>query len=102
MMRYLLRRLSHALLLVFGVSLLAFLFTSLAPGNYFDEMRMNPQISREALISLRAQYDLDKPVYVRYGGWVKSVAQGNLGFSFAYNSAAGPLLLVRARNTLLL
>jgi peptide/nickel transport system permease protein len=101
-MRYAARRLANTIFLLLGVSILAFLFTSLAPGNYFDEMRMNPQISREALTSLRAQYDLDKPVYVRYGRWVKSAARGDLGFSFAYNSPAGPLLLVRARNTLLL
>jgi peptide/nickel transport system permease protein len=39
---------------------------------------------------------------VRYLSWLNSVVHGEMGFSFAYNSPVGPLLLVRARNTLLL
>jgi len=102
MMRYLLRRLSHALLLLAGVSVLTFLFTALAPGTYFDEMRMNPQIAPETIAALRAQYGLDKPLPLRYVSWLSSLLQGEMGFSFAYNSPVAPLLLVRARNTLLL
>jgi peptide/nickel transport system permease protein len=102
MMRYFLRRLGHACLLVAGVSVLAFLFTTLAPGNYFDEMRLNPQIAPETLVALRAQYQLDRPLALRYVSWVNSVLHGQMGFSFAQNSPVAPLLLVRARNTLLL
>jgi peptide/nickel transport system permease protein len=102
MMRYFLRRLAHAFLLVVGVSILAFLFTALAPGNYFDEMRLNPQIAPETLVALRAQYQLDRPLPLRYISWVNSVLHGNMGFSFAYNTPVAPLLLVRAKNTLVL
>jgi peptide/nickel transport system permease protein len=102
MRHYFLRRLRHALFLLIGVSLLAFLFTVLAPGNYFDEMRLNPQIAPETIAALRTQYELDRPMPIRYAHWVVSVLHGNWGFSFAYNSPVAPLLLVRARNTLLL
>src|SRR5580704_10208294 len=101
-MRYFLGRTLHAVFLLFGVSLLTFLFSALTPGNYFDEMRFNPQISRETVAALRAQYQLDSPLPVRYAHWLKSLAHGELGFSFAYNSPVGPLLWVRARNTLFL
>ena len=53
-MRYLLRRMLHAVFLLFGVSILTFLFSTLAPGNYFDEMRLNLQIAPETVASLRA------------------------------------------------
>jgi len=102
MMRYLLRRLGHALLLLVGVSVLTFLFTALAPGTYFDEMRLNPQIAPETVAALRAQYGLDKPLPLRYLSWLSSLLHGEMGFSFAYNSSVAPLLLMRARNTLLL
>jgi peptide/nickel transport system permease protein len=102
MIRYFLRRLAHAFLLVIGVSILAFFFTTLAPGNYFDEMRLNPRISPETLAALRAQYQLDRPLPIRYASWVNSVLHGKMGFSFAYNTPVAPLLLVRAKNTLLL
>jgi len=65
MMRYLLRRLGHAFFLLVGVSILAFLFTALAPGNYFDEMRLNPQIAPATVVAMRAQYGFDKPLLVR-------------------------------------
>ena len=101
-MRYFLRRLAQVVFLLIGVSILTFLFSTLAPGNYFDEMKLNPQISPETVASLRAQYQLDRPILVRYAGWVNSIAHGEMGFSFAYNSPVAPLLRVRARNTLLL
>ena len=101
-MRFLLRRLIHAVFLMFGVSILTFMFTSLAPGDYFSEMSLNPQLSPETVAALRGQYQLDRPLPVRYVRWMNSVVHGDLGFSFSYNSPVGPLLWVRARNTLLL
>ncbi len=101
-MRYLLRRLTHALFLLVGISILAFLFATLAPGNYFEEMRLNPQIAPETVEALRAQYQLDRPMPLRYASWLNSVIHGEMGFSFAYNSPVAPLLITRARNTLLL
>jgi peptide/nickel transport system permease protein len=101
-MRYIERRLAHAILLLIGASVLSFLFSSLAPGSFFDEMKLNPQISPETVAALRAQYGLDQPLPLRYLHWVKSVLRGEWGYSFAYNQPVRSLLTVRARNTLLL
>lgn len=101
-LRYLVRRALQGILLLLGVSVLTFLFSALAPGNYLDEMRLNPQISPATLAALRAQYDLDRPLPVRYARWFAAVAHGDLGYSFAYNIPVAPLLALRARNTLLL
>jgi peptide/nickel transport system permease protein len=99
---YLGKRFTRALLLLVGVSILSFVLTEMAPGSFFDEMRLNPQISPETLATLRQQHGLNDSLPVRYGRWLRSVAHGDLGYSFAYNSPVGPLLAVRARNTLLL
>lgn len=101
-MTYLLRRLTRALFLLFGVSALCFLFMDMAPGNFFDEMRLNPQISPDTIARLRAQYGLDQPLPIRYEHWISSALRGDLGYSIAYNVPAGPLVWTRARNTLLL
>ena len=101
-MRYLGLRLLQSLFLLVGVSLLSFVFVEAAPGNFLDEMRLNPQISRQTLSQLREQYGMDQPLAVRYVHWLRSVARGELGFSFAYNTPVAPLLWSRARNTLLL
>src|SRR5690242_6690735 len=91
-MKFLARRLAHAVILLAGVSMLTFVFSELAPGNFFDEMKLNPQISAETIAGLKARYALDQPLYVRYGRWVGSLMHGEMGFSFAYNTEAMPLI----------
>jgi peptide/nickel transport system permease protein len=102
MIRSLARRLAHAGFVLVGVSLLSFALIELAPGEYFSEMRLNPQISPETVAALRAEYGMDQSLPVRYVRWLKSVGRGDWGFSFAYNSPVWPLMKVRASNTLIL
>jgi peptide/nickel transport system permease protein len=101
-MTFLIRRLLHSLVLLAGVSVLSFIFLQLAPGSFFDEMRLNPQISRETISQLHAQYGMDRSLPVRYCSWLRSVAKGDWGVSFAYNAPVAPLILARSRNTLVL
>ena len=96
------RRLAQSVFLIFGVSVLAFILIDLAPGQFLEEMKLNPQISPQTLAALRARYGLDRPLAVRYGLWLGSAAGGEFGFSFAYNCPVWPLLRERAANTLLL
>lgn len=101
-MRYLERRIVYSILLLISASIFCFVLSDLAPGNFFDEMRLNPQISSGTVAALRSEYGLDQPLPVRYGLWVKSALRGEWGYSLAYNSPVRSLLIVRARNTLLL
>jgi peptide/nickel transport system permease protein len=99
---YIGRRLARAVVLLIAVSALCFLFTEMAPGSFFDEMRLNPQISPETISALRSRYGLDQPLPVRYVRWMKSALHADLGYSIAYNTPVAPLLWSRAKNTLLL
>ena len=101
-MRYILRRLAHALVVLTGVSVLSFVFIALAPGDFLDEMKLDPQIAPETLAALRERYGLDRPLPSKYAHWVRSVLRGELGYSFAYNAPVASLLWPRARNTLVL
>jgi peptide/nickel transport system permease protein len=101
-MRYLSRRLGHGVFVLVGVSVLSFVLTALAPGDFLNEMRLDPRISPATVAGLRASYGLDRPLPMRYLAWVESVGRGDLGFSFAYNIPVASLLWPRARNTLLL
>jgi peptide/nickel transport system permease protein len=96
------RRIVHGLLLLAGVSVFAFALLSAAPGNFFDELRLNPQVSPETVAALKIQYGMDRPLPVRYLRWVASVARGQFGYSLSYHCTVGSLLWLRARNTLLL
>jgi peptide/nickel transport system permease protein len=101
-MRFLAKRLLHSVFLLVGVSCLSFLFLQLAPGNFFEEMRLNPQISPQTVAQLYRHYGMDRPLPERYLSWLESVAKGEWGISFAYNAPVAPLIRARSRNTLLL
>jgi len=101
-LRYISRRIVHSILLLAGISFFSFALSQLAPGDFFDEMRLNPRISAATVEGLRVQYGLDRSLAVRYAHWVRSALRGDLGFSLAYNGPVGPLLKARARNTLIL
>lgn len=101
-MRFLLQRSVHALFLLLGVSLFSFVLTEIAPGDFFDEIRLDPGVSEETVQAMRSRYGLDQPVAVRYLRWLSWVARGHLGFSFSHNGPVAPLLWVAARRTLLL
>ena len=101
-MKYFASRLLRAFLLLVGVSALCFLFMQMAPGSFFDEMRLNPQISPETIAVLRSHFGLDRPLLLRYGRWITSVLHGDFGYSISYNLPVAPLLWSRAKHTLLL
>ena len=101
-MRYFIRRLVHAVMLLFAISFLCFALAQIAPGDFFDAMRLNPQISSQTIDHIRAEYGMDRALPIRYGRWLHSTFEGQMGFSFAYNGPVWPLLRLRARNTLIL
>src|SRR6202035_4280924 len=68
-MKYVAGRLLHAVFLLFGISVLSFLFSALAPGDYFSDLRLDPRISPETIAGLRSQYGLDRPLPARYRAW---------------------------------
>src|SRR5580700_849085 len=100
--RFLIRRLANAAVLLGAISVFSFTLVQLAPGDFFDQMRMNPRVSAQTVEGLRSEYGLQRSLPVRYGLWLRSAFHGEFGISLAYNTPVGPLLIPRARNTLLL
>ena len=100
--RYLAVRAAHAVLLLVAVSILIFGLTELVPGDFTDDLKLNPDVSPGTIVRLRERYGLDQSVAVQYWRWAESVAGGEFGFSVLYGRPVGPLLRERAANTLLL
>jgi peptide/nickel transport system permease protein len=92
----------HGLFLLVGVSILTFALVDLAPGDFTDDMRLDPRIDSATLAALRARYALDVPLAERYLAWVQSALRGEFGYSFAYNVPVSHLLWHRGFNTLLI
>lgn len=100
---YVTKRLLQAILTLFLASALSFAIIQLAPGDYLDTLRQNPQISPERIEELRRQFGLDQPAYVQYWRWlVRVVTQGDFGESFVYFRPVSELLWERIPATLLL
>lgn len=100
---YIIKRLLQALLTLFLASALSFFIIQLAPGNYLDTLRQNPQISEETLDALAQQFGLDQPAIQQYWRWlVQIVTKGDFGYSFAYQRSVTSLLWERIPATLLL
>lgn len=101
-MKFVTRRLLHAVLVLIAISFFTFTLIQFAPGDFFDAMRVNPRISPQTVEGLRSASGTGKPLPVRYAHWIVSGLKGDLGVSLAYSSPVAPLLLERAGNTLLL
>lgn len=70
--------------LLVGISLISFFIMHLAPGDITsNEASFNPKASEESRQRLRELYNLDKPVIVQYGLWLKRMATLDFGTSFA-------------------
>jgi peptide/nickel transport system permease protein len=100
--RVLLGRGLRAAVLLVVVSFFTFLALARTPGNFADDLRLNPQISPAAIEALRAEFALDDPILTRYGHWLRAALRGHLGYSLAYRIPVEQLIWRRAANTLLL
>src|SRR5664279_1173871 len=99
---FVLRRLAATALTIVAVSALSFLLLSLAPGDFFDDMRVSRQMSEEMAASLKSQYGLEQGFVARYSAWCRSAWKGDFGVSMAYGMPAAEVLKPRLKNTLML
>ena len=84
MLTYLAKRLLMMIPLLIGITLISFVVIHLAPGEPTDmQTDLNPKSSVEMRDRLRERYNLDKPLHVQYGLWLKQVATLDFGESFA-------------------
>lgn len=102
MTAYIFRRLLVSIPLLLAISFITFMFIHMAPGNYFDTLRMNPQISEETIAKYEAKYHLDQPAVVQYLFWLKSLLRFDLGYSFSMLSPVADVIKVRLYNTFVL
>ena len=102
MLKFILKRLFVSLFLLIGMSFFIFWMMHATPGNFFDSLKLNPQISQETIARYEKLYGLNEPLLIQYGRWLTNVARGEFGYSFFYNVPASHLILGRLGNTFIL
>jgi len=108
-MRSALRRLLLAIPTLIAISMATFVILELPPGDFLDqkvaelEKTFGDTGSRERAAAMRHRYGLDRPLYVRYGLWVKGIVlHGDFGESFRFERPVTELIGERIGWTLLL
>jgi peptide/nickel transport system permease protein len=101
MMRFLLKRLGGAFVVLALVAVLVFCLTRLASGDPVA-LLLGDQATVEDIAAARTQYGLDKPLPVQFALWVGELLQGNLGNSLFLQRPVAQALLERAEPTLFL
>ena len=103
MTTYIVRRLIHAFIVLFLVTLIVFFAMRLLPG---DPILMlvtsteQQEYTEEQIIKLRHEFGLDKPLVLQYLDWISSILRGNLGTSILNRQPVEQELLRRLPITL--
>jgi ABC-type dipeptide/oligopeptide/nickel transport system permease component len=100
MKQYIIRRVGYCLLSLFLLSLTIFFFVRVTgdPATLLVE----PGASEADIAAIHHQFGLDRPLIVQYGLFMASLARGDLGQSFYYQTPVMQLYLDRLPNSLLL
>ncbi len=99
---HLIKRAGISLLLLLVMSFVTFWLMHATPGNFFDSLKLNPQISPETIRHYEDMYHLKDPVFVQYGHWLFNVLRGEFGYSFYYNVPVVDVIGSRLWNTFIL
>ena len=97
------RRVGNGALLLFAVLILNFLLLHLAPGDIADTIAGDMGgADAEVMEEIRARFGLDKPFHHQLGLYLARLAQGDLGYSYFFQTPVTELIFERLAATLLL
>jgi ABC-type dipeptide/oligopeptide/nickel transport system permease component len=91
MSRYILQRLLHTILVLFGVSLLTFALIHMTPGDPVLVM-LGQDATPSELERLRHLLGLDQPLYMQYVQYIARLATGQMGDSIFQHQAVTKLI----------
>jgi peptide/nickel transport system permease protein len=78
MLRFVVRRLILLIPILIGLSILVFFWIRALPAGPAQSL-LGERATPETVAEIERQYGLDRPLYVQYWRYVKTVAQGDLG-----------------------
>jgi len=97
---YVLKRVTFALVTIFVVITLNFFMFRVLPGTAVTNLSKVPNASAQLRRELRIEFGLNLPVGTQYLDYLKELAHGNLGISFANQQPVASNLKTALLNTL--
>ncbi len=80
---YLAKKLLYLCIMLWLISLITFGAIHMAPNSFFAAGGLNPNMTPEAIKHLKSVYGLDKPLWLQYSDWLRSMIRLDFGVSFA-------------------
>jgi peptide/nickel transport system permease protein len=101
LLNYIFWRIGQAVAVVFGVTIITFVIIHLLPGGPARGL-LGPHASAAQLHAFIVQNGYNRPWYVQYLDYIRSLASGSLGFSYRYGEPVTTLLKQAVPNSALL
>ncbi|WP_019633835.1 ABC transporter permease [Actinomadura atramentaria] len=99
MLRFVIRRLLYAVLVLLLVSTLVFVFLHVSPVPV-ERVIGGPRATTDTLVQIRRNLGLDQPAIVQYGQWLGRLVRGDLGDSYVNGTSVTSLIADRLPTTL--
>jgi peptide/nickel transport system permease protein len=102
MLVFALRRLLQFVPTILAISLITFVLLNVLPGNaaLMAAGAQEQGLDSKFIEQMKKQWDLDKPLHIRYAIYLKNLAKGDLGLSFLRREKVAELILARLWPTL--
>jgi len=101
MASYVIKRLLAVIPILFGVSIVIFLFLQLVPGDVAATL-LGPRATEAKIAAIRTELGLDRPLHIQYVSWLGSILQGDFGRSIILQVPVADVVLPKFANTLIL
>ena len=101
-MKYFIRKIVTLIITLLFISMLSFAAFSVIPGNAAIS-KLGTDATPDRVAALEASMELDKPMVVRYGNWLRDALHGDFGESYQYEGVrVSELLAQRLPTTIIL
>ena len=81
-MMFMMKKMAYLVVMLLLISIVSFGAIHIAPNSFLGAGELNPNMTDEAVAKLKAVYGLDKPLFVQYFEWMKSMLTFHFGVSF--------------------
>jgi peptide/nickel transport system permease protein len=95
---FILNRIIHILVVLVVISFIIFFSTHILPGSAAT-LILGEFATPESLQALEREMGLDRPFYLQYFTWMKSILSGNWGDSLVMKQPVGSIIQLRLKNS---